>query len=181
MQALAYYIEMLQYEPLFTTTIEPPFSADTVTPAASKPTFDIPVGSNTPPPKPTFSLPTSMLKKNRYCGQLKDIFLYVAFNGSWQCHLLIFFCLFDRSSGTNINNIQANIIVEYNNLETILDNTNAKAGYMVESEFNVFNDLQAFLVEYNAIKTNCKLAKANSFTWWLLGAMDQSNHNKTTN
>lgn len=29
MQALAYYIELLQYEPLYTTTIEPPFTVST--------------------------------------------------------------------------------------------------------------------------------------------------------
>lgn len=89
MQALAYYIEMLQYEPLFTTTIEPPFSADTVTPAASKPTFDSPVGSNTPPPKPTFSQPTRMLKEiNEILRSLKRHFSIrrIAFKESWQCH-----------------------------------------------------------------------------------------------
>lgn len=85
----------------------------------------------------------------RYCGHLKDIFRYVGSLSRNHGNVIsrnLF--LFERSSDDN-SNIQANFIVEYNNMETIFDTTNAKACYMVESEFNVINDLQAFVVEYN--------------------------------
>ncbi|XP_039492700.1 uncharacterized protein LOC120452512 [Drosophila santomea] len=49
MQALAYYIDLLQYEPLSSTTVEPPFSAD-----------DEGVESTTASPRPSTPLPTRM-------------------------------------------------------------------------------------------------------------------------
>nr|XP_017007369.2 LOW QUALITY PROTEIN: uncharacterized protein LOC108064378 [Drosophila takahashii] len=51
MQALAYYIDLLQYEPLSTTTVEPPFSADDggveSTTASAKPSTPLPTRSRT--------------------------------------------------------------------------------------------------------------------------------------
>lgn len=48
MQALAYYIELLQYESVYMTTIEPPFSLNFPTPTTSTPSHDVPVEPNTP-------------------------------------------------------------------------------------------------------------------------------------
>ncbi|XP_043951562.1 mucin-5B [Drosophila biarmipes] len=50
MQALAYYIDLLQYEPLSSTTVEPPFSADDAveaTTAASRPSTALPTRTRT--------------------------------------------------------------------------------------------------------------------------------------
>lgn len=49
MQALAYYIDLLQYEPLSSTTVEPPFSAD-----------EEGMESTTANPRPSTPLPTRM-------------------------------------------------------------------------------------------------------------------------
>lgn len=61
MQALAYYIELLQYESVYTTTIEPPFSSNFPTPTTSKPFHDPPVESNTQSELPIADVETSEL------------------------------------------------------------------------------------------------------------------------
>ncbi|XP_017860453.1 PREDICTED: uncharacterized protein LOC108612069 [Drosophila arizonae] len=61
MQALAYYIDLLQYEPLSSTTAEPPFSADgqqeqsttPLTPVASSSSTSRPTAANSNPSRPS--------------------------------------------------------------------------------------------------------------------------------
>lgn len=50
MQAIAYYVELLQYEPLYSTTVEPPFTLSTT--PLTLPTFPSASTSQSPPKQP---------------------------------------------------------------------------------------------------------------------------------
>lgn len=66
MQALAYYVELIQYEPLYTTTIEPPYTIPAVslqdstqtTPASAKPMLSITTST-----RPTTKSPITTTKR----------------------------------------------------------------------------------------------------------------------
>lgn len=174
MQALAYYIEMIQYEPLYMTTIEPPFSVAFEAPTTSKPAHDVPVEPNKPDELLIADVSTSrqtltgkniIIECNKHEALTVSSVLFRTtsrnvprkWNFSNKFHI---FSIFPFILSSDVDYGETNV-EHHDSAATFHDRrSNAEAGDMVEPERHPIDHLQAILVDDDVGETNTELVKA---------------------